>query len=960
LNSTKILYLIISSIILTSTYSTEAFAQGLIDTKQIDQALKKFEIIHDDYSVNLTRNRSLRGRQKIIDSLLIDPFSRFNELAFLPTLFDANSPSDYEKYFGHILQYLDFEEYHPYYLETMVTASNIDQELQLRLDDVFGLDGAHVIRPYVSATLKAKILLQGDFYERKGTLSRKIYDNCDSVMLFLDDYQEEDPLVRYQAQQRLELQIEELSKMSPYCKGSDLYNIGLSMYTIALMQSKKNENKLFYFRDSIKTRIIETPHGRIAIGGKGNDRYEGDFVLILDVGGNDTYKLSDLSKDDAFNYPTRMIIDLSGDDIYNSGDYSLGGAVFGINIVIDRSGNDIYRAGEVALGAALYGFGILHDMDGDDKYMADRFACGAAVYGVGALIDNNGSDDYFTISMGHGFAGPSGFGALLEFDGNDRYISKYKNVALKYRNVHGTYNQGASKGFDGNSYGGIGLLADRSGNDNYSSKSRSQAYSENYSIAMLFDFNGNDKYESEEYSQAAASNYSLAYLLDLNGKDQYKANKRSLAYAELHGFALLYDNMGNESYTAKELAIAYGEDGGKSFLVDLSGNDEYKLDASVSNKNLHDFGSRIETCNYLLDMKGTDKVFGKTKVGKKAVNHLDLYLAPYDSKTPHVSFKLPIVSIKDFDDQISVDNTSLEKLLALVLMVDSLKNDSLQSKIGEAISQEGVIANDFISSNLNTNDKIVIEFLSKLAYSNIILETVLQIRINDTYIILSDSLNSDNFIVFKNSANVLGGIGDSVSIEILYNYSKEAEGERKNIALRNYARIGKKGKYPEIELMLDSEDPKDRATAVYTLFMLAEDVFPQGFISLPNDKSAMVRNAYYHAFINRMNYMVTYDAHFQNPRNKFNYSFNLLLDGYEKAYNERDKEIYFSMIPHTKPSEEVFEDFKDIFYDFPVERRRFIYETVFNSRSSLKEGWREFLIKNKRQEKNTELRELIK
>lgn len=904
-----------------------AFSQDLIDGRQIEIGLKKAEIAKEDYSILLPRDRGRANRQKYIDSLLLDPFSRINELSLLTAHFDAKTHTDYEAYFGRIIRYLGFEIYNPHYLETMLSASDIDAELNTRIDKKFGLDGAHVIRPYLSTILSTRKLIEGDFFERKGKISRLIYDKCDSVFLFLDDNTNKNYLERYQAEMLMEEQKKDLARMSPFCKHSELFNIGLSVYAIALQKSKVNENKLFFFKDSIKTTIIETPYGKVALGGKGNDRYEGDFILIVDIGGNDTYKLKELTKDEAFYQPARLIVDLSGNDVYNGGNYTLGGAVYGVNILIDRFGDDMYRGKEVSLGAALYGIGILHDMDGNDKYMADRFSCGAATYGIGALIDNQGNDEYFNVSMSQGFAGPAGFGALLDNAGDDKYYANPKTVAVKFEDIKGSYNQGSSRGFNGLSYGGIGMLADRSGKDLYESKTKSQAYSENYSLGLLLDMNDDDKYSSETLSQAASVNYSLGYLMDMNGNDEFISQEKSVAYAERKGFALLYDKTGDDEYKAIEIAIACGAAGGKSFLVDISGNDEY-----IIKKKRLTWGILFQynSCSYLFDLGGRDRIFGKQKSGINVGNHLSFF----GDNSKKVMADTPINLLTQHPDSIKALASSMDNFIEYY--ANCIYNDSIN-----CYDQE--IDIDFLKEEETAKiifDKLYIEdqkfFLTNQCFLKVLKRNNREINTR-----LIDSLRSNDLMVAISSIYTLClNDPNSNNISHLYKVIQSLEGDIRNKALVSFADLAEQGKFPEIEKMLESKNAEARAAAVYACYMLAKDEFPESFVSIPNDKSAMVRNAYYYAMYNRSVY-----------------SFNLILDGITHAFNEKDKDYFYSLLSHPNhtPDEEEFDRQKEIIFTLPEKRREDLYKAVQNN-----ERWIEFLKKNSRKEKNGRLRRLIR
>jgi len=106
--------------------------------------------------------------------------------------------------------------------------------------------------------------------------------------------------------------------------------------------------------------VIDTPAGRVLIGGTKDNTYTGDAALIIDLGGNDKY----------FNHA-------GGSTRLNP-----------FSVVIDLSGNDTYTSTEdFAQGAGLLGGGFLIDLEGDDHYTARNFSQGAGILGVGILAD---------------------------------------------------------------------------------------------------------------------------------------------------------------------------------------------------------------------------------------------------------------------------------------------------------------------------------------------------------------------------------------------------------------------------------------------------------------------------------------------------------------------------------------------------------------------------------------------
>jgi hypothetical protein len=197
-----------------------------------------------------------------------------------------------------------------------------------------------------------------------------------------------------------------------------------------------------------------------ALGGQGLGLFGGAGILIDDEG-NDFYELGGLEPD-------------SRDPVKATQSFGQGfgpgvrpekdkfGVPGGIGMLIDQKGDDTYIADYFAQGASYYyGLGILDDRAGDDQYLSGRYSQGAGIHSsIGVLVDGQGNDFYHASSgvaqgVGHDF----GVGFLEDDGGDDRYYG-------------GTLVQGAA------TIGGLGIVADLSGKDQFSAESRGQAFAD--------------------------------------------------------------------------------------------------------------------------------------------------------------------------------------------------------------------------------------------------------------------------------------------------------------------------------------------------------------------------------------------------------------------------------------------------------------------------------------------------
>ncbi|MFZ1684568.1 MAG: hypothetical protein WAU88_10620 [Candidatus Zixiibacteriota bacterium] len=331
---------------------------------------------------------------------------------------------------------------------------------------------------------------------------------------------------------------------------------------------------------------IKTRKGMVVIGTAKDDMY--DYIvpplLIVDPGGNDTYKYSGQNP----NYPLTAIVDLAGNDKYISEDSNkvgLGGAVLGMSIVIDKSGDDLYQSSSVAQGAAIFGAGILMDYSGKDTYRGKYYVQGAATFGIGILADSAGNDSYYCWQNSQGFGFTRGCGTLVDFSGDDRYVAE---DSIKFSPSPQTkdHNSSCAQGIgfgkradysDGHSWaGGVGVLCDVQGNDSYSAGLFAQGCAYWYSVGMLIDGGGNDTYNGIWYVQGSGAHFGVGYLDDFGGDDTYNATM-NMADGAGHDFTIgfLDDRGGNDHYTVPNLSLGGGNANGIGVFWDWSGDDVY-------------------------------------------------------------------------------------------------------------------------------------------------------------------------------------------------------------------------------------------------------------------------------------------------------------------------------------------------------------------------------------------------
>jgi hypothetical protein len=368
----------------------------------------------------------------------------------------------------------------------------------------------------------------------------------------------------------------------------------------------RNKKDLQQIPDSLLRKYfysLKTELGAIVVGGRGNDRYEGDFAIIIDFGGDDEYLLSNTP-----GHRFQIIIDMGGDDRYIAQtDHCFGAGYLGCGILDDWGGDDTYMAKNYSLGCGIFGTGILIDRAGDDTYIGNIGCQAASSFGVGMLFDYGGLDSYSAALYSQGFAFIMGSSALVDYSGNDRYAVgwKYGDI-LRYEDHYVSLSQGFGYGLRPYFSGGVGLLVDGAGNDVYQADIFGQGASYWWSLGGLIDYCGNDQYIAYQYAQGNGTHLSLGALIDISGDDLYSAKGVSQGCGHDLAFGLLLDCAGNDQYNAFDLSQGAGSANGVGMLIDLKGDDAYM--ARVKG-NTHGYGNprrEYGSIGLLLDLGGQD------------------------------------------------------------------------------------------------------------------------------------------------------------------------------------------------------------------------------------------------------------------------------------------------------------------------------------------------------------------
>ena len=365
-----------------------------------------------------------------------------------------------------------------------------------------------------------------------------------------------------------------------------------------------------------------TKYGLIALSAGSDDVYGADepLLLAIDLDGKDVYYTGGGTAD--ANHPVSVVIDVYGNDEYRAERQQpeFGAGVLGFGILTDVSGDDMYTSkGFYSLGCGVAGIGLLRDMSGDDEYDAMGAAQGFGTFGVGILSDQNGTDRYHAYMESQGCGMTMGMGLLCDLLGDDRYTANDSNIIFpspQSDKHNASLCQGAGYGprrdyIDAHSLaGGVGMLLDGAGNDQYSGGVFSQAVGYWYGIGILDDRAGNDVYNAVWYGQSATAHMGISYLNDGEGNDVYTATMSVTAGAAHDLSASLFvDESGNDVYQQAANALGRSLNSSVALFADLGGNDVYQGKESMGAcVNFSSTGWRAETwtTGVFLDLGGND------------------------------------------------------------------------------------------------------------------------------------------------------------------------------------------------------------------------------------------------------------------------------------------------------------------------------------------------------------------
>ena len=152
---------------------------------------------------------------------------------------------------------------------------------------------------------------------------------------------------------------------------------------------------------SVVGGVIQQVQGAGGGVGAGGLVTSGGLGVLLERGGDDTYRAARGGQGFGIAHGVGLLIDVAGDDEYTGGDWTQGAAArHGSGAVWDGAGDDTWSpispASSSRAGAATAGgTALLFDAAGDDSYvLGSRSGAASASAGRAALLDADGNDQY--------------------------------------------------------------------------------------------------------------------------------------------------------------------------------------------------------------------------------------------------------------------------------------------------------------------------------------------------------------------------------------------------------------------------------------------------------------------------------------------------------------------------------------------------------------------------------------
>lgn len=582
--------------------SAQTDSQDSVFIPLLDSALQYYGLDPDDLWLPGESVQDDPHRLRIVRQLFEQPLL----IRYVLNNYYQSCSTGIEQLAFRVMQDLDLPLYKPHAIALKYPARTLDSLLGFSIDHQLSLVPASLLRQVLPAAIEATKAVEEVTSYIDSSTAMTLLQYCDSLLLPSEEAADLN-VFELKAEERRWYKISEnffSSVTVSQFSGVIHTAVDCLLYLLHLPLLKGTDPELLR---QVQTVEIPTPYGLIAIGGPGDDRYTKNYMLVIDVGGNDQYLFPDQSKWERVKQPFQCIIDLEGDDLYSGKDFSWGSALWGINILVDAEGDDLYYGRDFSQGVGIFGFGAIIDFSGNDRYLSRSCSQAVGAFGVGLLWDSTGNDVYQCAAQGQGFGFVGGAGILVDKSGNDLYTTSSPFVDfLRYDQHFLSFTQGAALGYRPIASGGIGGIVEMDGNDVYISDIYGQATAYWFGLGFLVDYRGDDRYVSYQYAQGAGVHFAHGALWDRDGNDQYLSHGVSQGCGHDVALGVLIDENGDDDYAVESLSQGGGNANAISLFCDFRGNDAYISRNAVNTRGYSDFRRRYGMIGIFIDALGED------------------------------------------------------------------------------------------------------------------------------------------------------------------------------------------------------------------------------------------------------------------------------------------------------------------------------------------------------------------
>ncbi len=666
-------------------------ADDAISESKIEQLLKMKNL--DNSKLIIPKDRLIFPKNRLIkiDEYFANPAKSFSSINLMADNYNNKSILELIKEGINLIGAKPIREIP---LNSSISTNIMNIELGTNIDSLIDYKSSLILRPYLNIIINAQTLIVKDILQKDNESSKYLRILSENLLEVLKN-------------ENREFTPENFDKQIASVEQSNIFDIAYNLYKELSINNERLKKLPDEMTKDVKTSILNTKYGKIAIGGKGNDVYTGNFIAIIDLGGDDVYNLEQFDSQLSYYSPIRFIIDCSGNDNYKGKDFNIGSGYFGVNYIIDNSGNDTYSANNYSIASGIFGVGIIDDADGNDKYVNNNFGIASSFYGIGILNDSKGNDTYESFNYSQAFSTTKGLSILKDNQGDDKYLFKPKG---------GEFIQSSTSGNRISGSGSLSFLFDNDGSDNYLAKYKSQSYAGQNGISVLLDKNGNDYYNSLIFSMASAAEYSIALFRDYLGNDKYSQVFSFAANTSYYSYSLFNDNDGDDYYIESK---NYANQNYTSLFIDEIGKDTIKFNSNYI-KREEGYLPTINRLIYISKDLVLVRELDSTSI-EKLLNINDKVIQPayskqlHDAITKFVSDTLLFEQVKDSINKLS----HLDKAVFAYHYTKSAKNDNLRQAALEFLNDK----NDFISQSamdaLLLNPALKSDLLLKLISSDI-------------------------------------------------------------------------------------------------------------------------------------------------------------------------------------------------------------------------------------------------